>query len=83
MATTGNTFDCLREANTAEIFTGLKQSISQTPEMYGFVPTTDGPDGLFPDIASQLVNAGHFARIPFIAGTNLDEGSYTVNIHNP
>ena len=83
LATTGITFDCLREANTAEIFTGLKESIARAPEMYGFDPTIDGPDGLFPEIASNIINAGRFARIPFIAGTNLDEGSYTVNIHNP
>ena len=80
MAGTGNTFDCLREANSSEIFTGLKKSIAEAPERNAFDPTFDGPDGLFPDIASNLINAGHFARLPFIAGTNLDEGSYTVNI---
>ena len=70
----------MREANTSEIFVGLTQSIIEAPELFGFDPTIDGPGGLFPDIASKLINAGHFARLPFIAGTNLDEGSYTVNL---
>ena len=73
----------MREASTAEILTGLKKSIAEAQEVFGFDPTIDGPDGLLPDIASNIINAGHFARIPFIAGTNLDEGLYTVNIHNP
>ena len=80
MAKTGNTFDCLREADTSEIFIGLSQSIVEAPELFGFDPTIDGPGGLFPDIASKLIEAGHFARLPFMAGTNLDEGSYTVNL---
>ena len=80
MAESGNTFDCLREANTSEIFVGLNQSIVEAPELFGFDPTIDGVGGLFPEIASKLIDAGHFARLPFIAGTNLDEGSYTVNL---
>ena len=78
MATTGNTFDCLREASTAEILTGLKKSIAEAQEVFGFDPTIDGPHGLLPDIPSNLLKAGRFAKLPFISGTNLDEGSYTV-----
>ena len=70
----------MRKANTSEIFIGLSQSLVEAPELFGFDPTIDGPGGLFPEIASNLINSGHFARLPFIAGTNLDEGSYTVNI---
>ena len=80
MANTSNTFDCLREANSSEIFTGLNQAIVEAPELFGFDPTMDGPKGLLPGLPSELINAGHFARLPFIAGTNLDEGSHTVNI---
>ena len=76
LAKSGNTFDCLKEANTTEIFTGLVQSLAEAPELFGFDPTIDGPGGLFPDIASSLINVGHFARLPFIAGTNLDEGLF-------
>lgn len=65
----------MKKANTSQIFTGLSKSLVEAPELFGFDPTIDGPGGLFPDIASKLINAGHFARLPFIAGTNLDEGS--------
>jgi hypothetical protein len=39
-----------------------------------WTPTIDGPGGVFPDLASRLYSRGHFAKLPFIAGTNLDEG---------
>ena len=79
MATSGDTFGCLREANSTEISAGVIQALAEAPELFAFDPTTDGPSGLFPEIASKLINAGHFARIPFIAGTNLDEG---LSIHS-
>ncbi|KAF9477645.1 extracellular triacylglycerol lipase precursor [Pholiota conissans] len=75
LATSGHTFDCLRKANSTEMFTGVVTAISDAPEEFGFDPTIDGPGGLFPDIASRLLKKGHFARLPFIAGTNLDEGT--------
>ena len=58
------------------IFNGFQQSIAEAQEVFVFVPTIDGHGGLFPKIASKLIKAGHFARLPFIDGTNLDEGSY-------
>jgi len=69
-----NTFDCLRNANSSDILTGLVAAINESPEQFAFPPTIDGPGGLYPDIASRLLSKGHFARLPFIAGTNLDEG---------
>ena len=78
LATSGNTFGCLKEANSTEIAVGLNQSLAEVPEMFGFDPTIDGPGGLFPMIASEIINAGRFARIPFIAGTNLDEGLFVI-----
>ncbi|KAF5350555.1 hypothetical protein D9756_008573 [Leucocoprinus leucothites] len=72
---TNHTFDCVRQANSTEIFTGLQAAISEAPEQFGFDPTIDGPDGLYPDIPSRLFARGQFARLPFISGTNLDEGT--------
>ena len=43
------------------------------PDLYLFVPVLDGPDGLLPDLSSKLLSEGHFSKIPFIAGTVLDE----------
>ena len=58
------------------VFNGFQQSITEAQEDFVFVPTIDGHGGLFPKIASKLIKAGHFARLPFMVGTNLDEGSY-------
>ncbi|KAG6886965.1 hypothetical protein C0992_001421, partial [Termitomyces sp. T32_za158] len=90
LATSGHTFDCLKAANSSDILQGLLASLSLSPELFAFDPTLDGPDGVYPDIPSRLFARGQFARVPFITGTNLDEGTaftpLTVNseeqIHN-
>jgi carboxylesterase type B len=74
LALSANTFDCLKQANSTEVFSGVINALTKAPETFGFDPTIDGPGGLLPDIASRLLKQGHFARLPFIAGTNLDEG---------
>ena len=74
LALSANTFDCLRQANSTEMFSGVINALKKAPELFGFDPTIDGPGGLFPDIASHFLEQGHFAKLPFIAGTNLDEG---------
>ncbi|KAF9452094.1 extracellular triacylglycerol lipase precursor [Macrolepiota fuliginosa MF-IS2] len=75
LALSGNTFDCIRQANSSEILTGLLDAINEAPEEFAFDPTIDGPGGLYPDIPSRLFAKGQFARLPFISGTNLDEGT--------
>ncbi|KAF8893075.1 Alpha/Beta hydrolase protein [Infundibulicybe gibba] len=72
---TKNTFDCLRTANTSDILQGVVASLSKANESLPFDPTIDGPGGLMPDTPSRLFKRGKFARLPFIAGTNLDEAS--------
>ncbi|RDB17237.1 Lipase 2 [Hypsizygus marmoreus] len=74
-AESGNTFDCLRAANSSDILQGVLESLDKAPEQFGFDPTLDGPGGLFPDVPSKLFARGQFARIPFIARTVLDEGT--------
>ena len=76
LAGTRHTFDCVRNANSIEIFAGLRAAISEAPEEFAFDPTIDGPGGLYPDIPSKLLARGHFAKLPFISGTNLDEGAW-------
>lgn len=71
LATSGNTLDCLAKASREEIFAAVNFTISHTG---GFSLTLDGPDGLVPGVASTFLSTGRFARLPFIAGTNLDEG---------
>jgi carboxylesterase type B len=44
--------------------------------MFPFWPVVDGPGGVIPDKPKKLWDAGKFAKVPFIGGTNLDEGTY-------
>lgn len=69
----GKTFGCLRTVNTSSLIQANDAFYAKTGRQYG-VPVIDGPGGLVPDLPSKLYAKGHFSRIPFIAGTNLDEG---------
>jgi carboxylesterase type B len=71
----GSSFACLREANTTEIFAGLSAAMAETLEEFPWTPVLDGPGGLIPDLPSVLFKRGQFARLPFISGTNQDEGT--------
>ncbi|KAG7445319.1 alpha/beta-hydrolase [Guyanagaster necrorhizus] len=63
VAGTQNTFGCLQAAYALAI------------EDFPFYPVLDGPSGVLPDLPTQLWAKGKFATIPFISGTNLDEGT--------
>ncbi|CAK5277527.1 unnamed protein product [Mycena citricolor] len=75
LAKTHLTFSCLRNVTTQELLEGLLTSLAETNEQVPFNPVIDGPEGLIPDLPSRLLSQGKFSRIPFIAGTNLDEGT--------
>ncbi|KAF5325129.1 hypothetical protein D9619_009956 [Psilocybe cf. subviscida] len=75
LAISKRTFDCLARANSSEILLGINIAIAKSPTEFGFAPTLDGYKGLLPAVPSMLLPWGHFSRIPFIAGTNLDEGT--------
>ncbi|RDX40976.1 extracellular triacylglycerol lipase precursor [Lentinus brumalis] len=75
-ATAGNTFSCMQSVDTAALLTAWQETDASFPEPFLFVPVLDGPNGLIPDLPSKLFAAGKFSKIPFIAGTNLDEGTY-------
>ncbi|KAG7089104.1 hypothetical protein E1B28_010813 [Marasmius oreades] len=70
-----STFDCLKTANSSSILKGVIIAVGNVTTTTGFVPTLDGPGGSLPDRPSRLLKAGRFARLPVIAGTNLDEGT--------
>ncbi|KAK0454485.1 extracellular triacylglycerol lipase precursor [Armillaria borealis] len=57
------TLDCLQNLNSSAIYQGLLEAIAQSTmiEAHPFNPIIDGP-------------SGRFAKLPFISGTNLDEG---------
>ncbi|KAF8176885.1 esterase 1 [Mycena galopus ATCC 62051] len=75
LATSGSTFDCLAQANTTEIFQGFTLVTAESTTLTPWPPVLDGPGGLIPDLPSALFDRGQFARLPFIAGTVLDEGT--------
>jgi acetylcholinesterase len=70
-ASTEDTFACLRQATWQQI---VKAAEDPTALVSPFLPVLDGPGGLIPDLPSKLLDQGKFAKVPFIAGTNLDEG---------
>jgi carboxylesterase type B len=74
LAKSGSTFTCLRSTNTTEIFEGILFAMAAAIEQFPWEPVIDGPEGLIPDLPSVLFKRGQFARLPFIAGTSLDEG---------
>jgi len=77
-AKSGHTLDCLRSANSSDIAQGLRTSLTNSSDPFPFDPTLDGPNGFIPDYPSNFLARGRLARVPFIAGTNLDEGDETV-----
>ncbi|TBU28362.1 extracellular triacylglycerol lipase precursor [Dichomitus squalens] len=74
-ATAGATFGCLRNATTSDLLSSWETIAALFPEPFLFSPVIDGPNGIIPDLPSKLLAAGHFSKIPFIAGTVLDEGT--------
>ena len=74
MKSQNNTFDCLRKANLSSLLAAQNAAYSSIQEEFPFVPVIDGPGGVLPDYPSNLWASGSFSRIPFISGTNLDEG---------
>jgi len=77
-ASSGHTLDCLRQANSSDIAQGLRTSLGLPSPSGLFIPTLDGPNGFIPDYPSKCLARGRLARVPFIAGTNLDEGGEIV-----
>lgn len=75
IATSGKTLECLSKANTTELFAAVTLTLEKAVT---FGLTIDGPQGLLPDLPSRLLSEGRFAKMPFIAGTNLDEGMLSI-----
>ncbi|KAK7006165.1 carboxylic ester hydrolase [Favolaschia claudopus] len=71
-----NAFSCLRRANSSDLRNAIATLWPQSKEGYPFVPVLDGPHGLLPELPSGLIAKGRFARLPFITGANLDEGTF-------
>ena len=66
------TFSCLITANSSDLRAGLNASMAI--ERFPFRPTLDGPEGIISDLPTKRLSKGSGGRVPFIAGTVLDEG---------
>ncbi|KAK0460687.1 extracellular triacylglycerol lipase precursor [Desarmillaria tabescens] len=72
---TSSTVNCLQSVSSSDILEGLLRAFAEANEAIPYDPTLDGASGVFPGLPSELFPRGQFARLPFIAGTNLDEGT--------
>ncbi|KAG9124350.1 hypothetical protein FRC07_011949 [Ceratobasidium sp. 392] len=71
--------DLLQQANN-DIMNSLDpyyQALGQAPTI--FTATRAPGDDFFTDVPSKLLRAGKFAKVPFINGAQLDEGTLFVN----
>ncbi|KII90741.1 hypothetical protein PLICRDRAFT_683700 [Plicaturopsis crispa FD-325 SS-3] len=68
-----STFDCLRAANWTELVQGERFALNLSSAIVTWPPVIDG--SLFPDYPSKLIAKGQYAKLPFISGTNVDEGT--------
>ncbi|KAJ3511668.1 hypothetical protein NMY22_g15578 [Coprinellus aureogranulatus] len=67
----GHSLPCLRNSSTEEI-TRVALELGRN-----WAPAIDRGEGsVFSEYASRVYREGRFARVPFIAGTNLDEGTH-------
>ncbi|KAL0945837.1 hypothetical protein HGRIS_012120 [Hohenbuehelia grisea] len=78
LVSTPRTFECLRKQNSTTLLAAHAASDFKAVEQFPWVPSLDGAGGLFPDFPSKLYAKGQFARLPFISGANLDEGTILV-----
>ncbi|KAJ7059264.1 extracellular triacylglycerol lipase precursor [Mycena amicta] len=81
LATSNSTFTCLRNANPSDVLAGLTAVITEENGRLPWDPVLDGPGGLIPDLPSVLLKRGQFAKLPFISGTNLDEGTLFTSLN--
>ncbi|KAF8643411.1 hypothetical protein AX16_009041 [Volvariella volvacea WC 439] len=68
-------FALLRVADEAAILQGIVTSIANAPELLPFKPNLGGQGGVLPELLSELFKKGRFAKLPFIPGTTLNEGT--------
>jgi acetylcholinesterase len=80
-STTNDSFECLRQVPLETIVEAHAAAVANA--VIGWTPVIDGPGGFIPDLPSKLIVEGKFSRIPFISGTNLDEGVPSLLVSYP
>ncbi|KAI0351392.1 esterase 1 [Trametes cingulata] len=77
-ASANASFDCLRQASVSTLLNAQASASGDAGEQFSWSPVIDGHGGVIPDLPSKLLATGTFSRIPFISGSNLDEGTQFV-----
>ncbi|KAF8608653.1 alpha/beta-hydrolase [Ceratobasidium sp. AG-I] len=79
-------FECVRNAPAEFLSQANKDAIKIDPYYYGVgqAPVAYGPtrapgDDFLPEAPVSLLHKGKFAKVPFINGAQLDEGTLTIN----
>jgi acetylcholinesterase len=73
-ASPNETFPCLISADSSDLRASLNASMAVDP--YAFRPALDGPGGIISDLPAKRLSHETGGRVPFIAGTVLDEGLF-------
>ena len=68
------TFSCLVSVSSSDILASLNASMAI--EQFAFRPVFDGSEGIISDFPARRLSHGAGGRVPFMAGTNLDEGLF-------
>ncbi|QRW13402.1 carbohydrate esterase family 10 protein [Ceratobasidium sp. AG-Ba] len=83
---TPSPFECIRGAPSNVLAQANDDVLKVDPYYHGigqaptiFVPTHNPGDDFFTDIPSRLMHSGKFAKVPFINGDQLDEGTVFLN----
>jgi acetylcholinesterase len=73
-ASPNQTFPCLISADSSDLRASLNSSMAL--ELFPFCPVLDGPEGILSDFPARRLLHGAGGRVPFMAGTVLDEGLF-------
>ncbi|KAJ6481879.1 extracellular triacylglycerol lipase precursor, partial [Mycena sanguinolenta] len=75
----GDEFECLRAATIDQLLAAENAALLATVGEFPFFPVLDGPDGIIPELPSDLLRSpGAVASVPFISGSTLDDGTLFV-----
>ena len=69
-----DTFPCLISADSSDIRASLDPAFAIEP--FPFRPALDGHEGILSDLPARRLSHGAGGSVPFMAGTNLDEGRF-------
>ena len=64
-------------ASSPDLVAGINAGLAL--ELYPFRPVLDGPGGIISDYPAKRLLCGAGGQVPFMIGTNLDEGLFLLS----